>query len=130
MFDKYLIGETGFRNIEDNGAVTGFAIEARLGYYRGLGLSMVEELEVTVDGEKMPPEAVRLIIEGKSFNLAEREVEYSARWEMGDFATIAVDKPGGLPAGEHKVELKEGLRISYLPFLLTAGDAKTLRLEG
>lgn len=130
MFDKYLIGENSLRNLEAGGEVTGFAFDARLGYYRGLGLSMVEDLAVTVDGEAVPREAVRFHHDGRALSLQELETEYDGRWEFGEFATISVEKPGGLAAGEHAIGLREALRVSYLPFLLTAADTKTLPLAG
>ncbi|WP_257967280.1 C-glycoside deglycosidase beta subunit domain-containing protein [Klebsiella pneumoniae] len=35
----------------------------------------------------------------------------------GEKATITVLKPGGLPAGWHRLKVAERLRISYLPFV-------------
>ena len=59
MFDKYLIGEKSVRNMGPATAPTGFAFDARLGYYRGIGLSMIEDLAVTVDGTAASRDAVR-----------------------------------------------------------------------
>ena len=42
MFDKYLIVDGSLRNVGPSDAPSGFAFEAKLGYYRGLGLSMVD----------------------------------------------------------------------------------------
>ena len=51
MFDRYLIDAASIRNLGPDDAPTGFAFESKLGYYRGLGLSMIEglidELEAT-----------------------------------------------------------------------------------
>ena len=35
-------------------APTGFSFTSKLGYYRGLGLSMVEDLKVSIDGQDLP----------------------------------------------------------------------------
>ena len=51
MFDRYMILEDTVRNVRRDGEVVGFEFGARIAYYRGLGLSMVEGLNVTVDGE-------------------------------------------------------------------------------
>ncbi|MFD2137482.1 DUF6379 domain-containing protein [Novosphingobium resinovorum] len=59
MFDKYLINAASLRNTGPADAPTGFAFEAKLGYYRGLGLSMIEKLDVSIDGEPLAREAVR-----------------------------------------------------------------------
>src|SRR5215469_16873559 len=116
MFDQYMICTDGFRNTLENGKVAGFEFGARLPYYRGLGLSMVEDIAITVDGDSVPREDIRFSVRGKSWTLEELENEGAERWEMGEVATLRVRKPGGLPSGKHKLELAERLRISYLPF--------------
>ena len=121
MFDKYLIMENSLRPTE-----TGFAFDARLGYYRGLGLSMIEDLAVTLDGEAQPRTAIFFEQYGKSWSLDAMEEAYDDRWEFGSVATIRVERTAGLSAGEHSLSLKEKLRISYLPFPLFAEDSKTL----
>jgi hypothetical protein len=128
MFDKYMICEDSLRNVSENGEVVGFQFGARLPYYRGLGLSMVEDIAITVDGEAMPREQILFSVRGRTWTLEQMETEIEERWEMGEVATLIVKKEGGLPSGEHNIELSEQLRISYLPFPLVTRDAKTLRL--
>ena len=124
MFDKYLIVEDSLRSTP-----SGFAFDARLGYYRGLGLSMVEDLAVTLDGEAMPREAIRFDEGQGPLTLDEMETEYDRRWNFGAVATISVEHPAGLAPGEHALTLSERLRVSYLPFPAINTDSKTLRLS-
>ena len=126
MFDRYMIVDTAVRNVRRDGKTVGFEFGARIAYYRGLGLSMVENLDVTVDGEKVPRENVRFTVGGKTFTLEQMETEYDARWEFGDVATVTVLKDGGLPPGPHRLELVENLRVAYMPFPLQGRDAKTV----
>ena len=128
MLDKHMLCSDGFENVVEGGEVTGFALLARLPYYRGLGLSMVEDIAVTVDGEPVPREAIRLELRGRRWTLAEMETCYDDKWNFGEKARIVVARPGGLTPGEHRVELAERLRISYLPFVPVTRDAKTLSL--
>jgi len=123
MFDKYLIVEDSLRNLPGG---EGFAFEARLGYYRGLGLSMIEELAVTLDGEEIDRAAVRFHDGADALTLDEMETAYDRRWEFGARAVISVAHPGGLDAGEHKLDLREKLRVSYLPFPSFCSDSKML----
>jgi hypothetical protein len=129
VFDKYLIGEGSVRNVGPPTAPTGFRFEARLGYYRGLGLSMIEDLAVTVDGESIAREAVKFHDGDTALSLEQMETAYQRRWRFGAWATISVEKAGGLAAGEHRLALTERLRISYLPFPLIASDEKTVTLQ-
>lgn len=128
MFDHYMICTDGFRNTSEGGQVTGFEFGARLPYYRGLGLSMVEDIAITVDGNAIPRHDIRFSVRGKIWTLAELETEANERWEMGEVATLKVRRPGGLSKGGHRIELAERLRISYLPFTPVTRDAKELTL--
>ncbi len=47
MFDQHIICREGFSNVTRDGEVIGVRFLARLPYYRGLGLSMVEDIAVT-----------------------------------------------------------------------------------
>jgi hypothetical protein len=128
MFDHYMICTDSFRNTSEGGQVTGFEFGARLPYYRGLGLSMVEDIAITIDGNAVPREDIRFCVRGKTWTLAELETESDERWEMGEVATLKVRRPGGLSKGGHRIELAERLRISYLPFTPVTRDAKELIL--
>jgi len=129
MFDKYMICDSGLRNLTQSGQIAGFQFGARLPYYRGLGLSMIEEVAVTVDGQAMARENVRLKLRDRTYTLAEMETVYDQVWEMGEVAQVHVLQPGGLTTGPHRIELMEQLRVSYMPFPIIGRDAKTLNLE-
>lgn len=128
MFDKYIICEDGFSNVTEGGQVTGFQLQARLPYYRGLGLSMVEDLNIKVDGQEVPRAAVKVTLHGNTYTLDEMETEYEDRWEFGEKGLVVVSKPGGLTPGKHRLELAPHLRISYLPFILVGEDVKELSI--
>jgi hypothetical protein len=130
MFDKHMICTEGFRNVVQDGKTVGFTLLARLPYYRGLGLSMVEDIAISVDGEKAARSDIRFSVRGRTWTLDEMETVYDDRWNFGEKATITVLKAGGLKPGRHRVELAERLRISYLPFVPTTKDAKDLDLAG
>lgn len=121
MFDKYLIVDDSLRATPD-----GFAFHAKLGYYRGIGLSMIEDLAITLDGEAIPRDAVRFDEGEGPITLDGMETAYDRRWGFGAVATISVVTGTPLEAGEHALTLTERLRVSYLPFPSLNSDAKTL----
>jgi len=128
MYDKYLIVAEAFRNVEDAGKVTGFQIGVRLPYYRGVVLSLVGETVLSIDGEKMDASQMTVTLNGKTYPLRQLENESTNKWEFGEVGIITVSKPGGLTAGEHKVELRQHMKISYVPGGFWGGDVKTLQL--
>ncbi|QBE65853.1 C-glycoside deglycosidase beta subunit domain-containing protein [Pseudoduganella lutea] len=113
MYDQHIIYPGSVRNTDDG---AGWQFGARLPYYRGQILSAVEDIAITVDGEKIAREQVRFTVRGRTFTLDELETEYVERWEFGEVAQVSVLRPGGLPAGEHQVTAAVQLRISYLPW--------------
>ena len=115
MFEKYIVVEDGTKNIVENGHVTGFQVSARVPYYRGLGISMIEDIKLTVDGNAIAPEQIVVELHGNKYTLATMQTEGDDRWEFGEVGLIKVMKPGGLSAGEHTIEVGFNLRISYMP---------------
>ncbi|THF50796.1 C-glycoside deglycosidase beta subunit domain-containing protein [Allorhizobium terrae] len=128
MFDHHIICKDGFRNTVENDRVVGFEFQARLPYYRGLGLSMVEDLIITIDGEAVARENIRFSVRGRTWSLDEMETCYDDRWNFGEKATIIVLREGGLSAGPHRLKLGERLRISYLPFVPTTSFETQIEL--
>jgi hypothetical protein len=123
MMDKLMIVEDSLKNIDG-----GFAFLGRLPYYRGLGLSMVEDIQITIDSEVIPRENVRFSVRGKTYTLDEMETVYDDRWNFGEKATISALKPGGLAAGPHTLEMAVRNRVSYLPFVPTTTCVKEVVL--
>lgn len=110
----------GFHNIVKDGKAVGFAFACKLQYYRGITLSIIRDLQVTIDGETIPREDVFLTVNHETFSLEECRTVISPnyRWEFGDFATISVKKEGGLAAGKHHISLLQFIAPSYMPFPL------------
>lgn len=115
MFDKYVIGEGTVRNLDVDGETIGFRFDSRIAYYRGLGVSMVEPFEVSVDGESIPTQDLRFTLGERTWTFDELATDYEARWELLDTAQVTVLMPGGLAPGEHEIDVIEVLRVSYLP---------------
>jgi len=130
MFDRYIIVGEEFKNVRKNGEVTGFQIGERLPYYRGVVLSIIGPNELVVDGERYSPDKISVTLHGKTYKWSELEDTINDRWEFGEVGIVTVEKPGGLPPGEHKVELIQHMNISYVPGGFVGRDAKTLSLAG
>lgn len=123
MMDNKMIIEGSLENVDG-----GFAFLGRLPYYRGLGLSMVEDIQVSVDGEAVARADIRFSVRGRTYTLDEMETVYDDRWNFGEQARITVLKAGGLAPGKHRIEFATRLRISYLPMVPTTRDTKELAL--
>ena len=129
MYDNFMIVAEEFKNTIQDGQVTGFQIGMRLPYYRGIVLSLIGHTDLIVDGEAMPREMMRVMVNGRSFSLSALANESEEKWEFGDVGILTVHKPGGLQPGEHTVELRQHLKISYVPVGFSGADMKVLRLD-
>lgn len=99
-----------------NGKVMGYQFKIRMDYYRGHYLSTIEEFRIKVDGYEVDNERVKLCLNGKEFSPAEFGYCSTEFWPIIEDATVRVFYPedGGLPRGEHEVELIMFIRSPYM----------------
>ena len=113
-FNGEIVKKHSFDHLYINGKRGGFSFDVQLGYYRGHYLSDIDLLEVWLDGEKMPQEAVTFELNGKELPVYKLKYAVTEFWSQVVPAKIRVLRPGGIPAGEHELELKLMLRIPYM----------------
>ncbi|WP_106403262.1 C-glycoside deglycosidase beta subunit domain-containing protein [Actinocorallia populi] len=118
MLDFPIIQGRGFRNVVEGGRVTGFAFQLRNPNYRGFAASLLDGVEVLVDGERIPDHVPLWTLQGRTFTLEELRASTDVRWQLDEPATITVPRPGGLSAGVHELEAVVQLRRSYFPPLV------------
>lgn len=128
MYDQFMIVGEAFKNVVVDGRVVGFQLGMRLPYYRGIVLSLIGDTDLFVDGERMQRELMTVTIDGRTFALSQLENEPETKWEFGDVGILAVQKPGGLAPGAHTVQLKQHLKISYVPVGFSGSDTKVLTI--
>jgi len=113
---QYYLPFQGFKNVaNDEGDITGFQLHLRSGYYRGVYMNLLENFEVTVDGQTFNRDQITFTVQGDTYSVDELADQTDKRWQWADTATLTVSKPGGLEPGMHNVEVIEEVRISYMP---------------
>ena len=126
MFDQYIVCDDSLRAREDG--QPGGVVDVRMPYYRGLGLSMVEAVDLELDGRRVPVERTSFTVHGNSYSFAELPNELVDRWEMGERAHLGFTTDEPLSPGEHDVAVSVRLRISYMPVPGGGRDRKLLTL--
>ena len=119
MFPDRLIEGDSLRSDAD-----GFSIEARIPWYRALPLSSVTGIALTVDGHAVPTNEISFAINGQRYGLDELPPLHDEWWYVTDGARVSVSREGGLPEGEHTVDLELGI---FIPYLVFDGDALVIR---
>ncbi|WCT79182.1 C-glycoside deglycosidase beta subunit domain-containing protein [Novosphingobium humi] len=115
MLERTHIQSTGFRNVGPVEARTGFEVRLLQANYRSSRLSLIEGVDITVDGVTYPAEQSRIRLGDREYTHAEMAAETQARLYVGDHFTVIVPKPGGLEAGVHLVASAIRYRHPYFP---------------
>lgn len=126
--DVQVLSNKGYKNrYDENGNCTGFEVYARCFYYRGVPLCLVDDCQISVDGEHFSTDKISFCVEGETFKFSEMSTVQAYYWNYGHLATIIVDKPGGLDESvEHTFDYSHRLRTYYLPFNHTGKAVVTM----
>ncbi|MGG7215065.1 C-glycoside deglycosidase beta subunit domain-containing protein [Clostridium nigeriense] len=129
MFDNNVFIDNSCVNVVENGKVIGYEMETNITYYRGIPLSMVENIRVEVDGKEEPSESIRISTDKTDwFTLKEAETVTSYKWEYGEPLYIRILKENGLNKGKHKVKLTVATRTAYIPVPLEGNKERTVAI--
>jgi hypothetical protein len=115
MAVQFNILDRGFKNIRQDGKITGFQVLVKDSYYRGIYIPIIDGFEVTVDGETFARDQVKCKFEGGVYSQDDLQNHPDERWQWGQPCTLIVGKPGGLKLGFHNVKVVVKERISYMP---------------
>lgn len=115
MLERDIIQQRGFRNTVEDGRVTGFQLRLRMPNYRGAAASLIDGVEIVVDGEKWDAETPLWTLRGNTYTLDQLRTSTDLRWQLDELVTVTVPKPGGLSAGVHQLAIALYLRRPYLP---------------
>ena len=114
QLNEQIVKKESFRHLYINGKKNGFSFDVQLAYYRGHYLSDIDSLEVRLDGEKLPDEAVIFELNGKEMPVYKLKYAVTEFWSQVVPATIHVIKAGGVEAGEHELDFVLMLRVPYM----------------
>jgi sugar phosphate isomerase/epimerase len=115
MLNRNIIQNTGFANTIDGGKVVGFQLRVRNPNYRGLASSLVDGVDVTIDGHSWSHEETTVVLQGRGYSLPELRASTDGRWALDEPMTVKVPHEGGLSAGTHRVVVDIRHRAPYIP---------------
>ncbi len=115
MLDRTILQGRGFRNVVENGQITGFQFDVRNPNYRGIAGCLLDGIEVVVNGEIIDDHIPLWTLQGRTFTLEELRASEDVRWQLDEVATITIPKQGGLEVGVHNLDFCIHLRRPYIP---------------
>lgn len=113
QYDELMLRDSKLTNATAGDVAYGYQFDINYPSYRGTFLSTIEALEVTVDGNKIPVDDLRMTLNGKQFLVSEIPELCHEYWFVLTPAVITVMAPGGLTAGEHTVSVRMVHRVPY-----------------
>lgn len=120
--EKQVIQSVGFRNITEDGKVTGFQFKVRLPYYRGVFLSQLRLGTLIVDGETIDKDAICWNINGEDYTAEQMRSDFQTHWGVTTPAVVKVKKEGGLAQGFHDLTYGFCFSSSYMPPFLQSDE--------
>jgi sugar phosphate isomerase/epimerase len=115
MLATDIIQQRGAANVTEGERVVGFQIQLRNPNYRGLQGSLVDGVDVTIDGTTFPHEVNRYTLEGSEFSLDELRASSDVRWALDVPMTVTAPLAGGVSLGVHRIAVDVRLRAPYIP---------------
>ena len=130
MFDNNVFIENTCRNVTVQDRTVGYEMQTYITYYRGIPLSMVNNIRVTEDGAEVPRESIRCTVDGGEywFTLDEMKTVVEHKWEFGEPMTVRVLKDGGLERGTHEIDLNVIVRTAYIPVPLDGHKTRKVNI--
>lgn len=113
MYEKYLIDPVSIKNVLVDGTPMGFEFETKIPYYRGVALSLIDNIEVKFNDETFTGSDISFTLDGHTYTLKEMETVATLRWEFGQKAKVFVRMDGGIGMGVHDIAVTIWIRISY-----------------
>lgn len=117
MFDNNVFLEGSCKNVTEDNKIIGYEAKTHITYYRGIPLSMVNDIRVKADNKEAARESIRCSVDNGEywFTLDEMTTVTGHKWEYGEPMTVRVLQEGGLSKGSHEVELTVIVRTAYIP---------------
>lgn len=125
MYSSHILTDIGCRSMWEDGRKIGFCINLRIPYYRGLPLSCIDGIDLTIDGNKIDPEDMYIESEGRIFpytDILTDNFNTDYYWRFGKLLRVIVNQAGGIDQGVHHVKVVVGLRRSYTPTMVSSSE--------
>lgn len=102
---KQVLVKDSLENRLVKGVATGYSLQLANLSYRGVWLSTIEGIELTVDGEVVPHDHILVELNGNKYSICDLVNQTETFWGAKDACRIIVYRVGGLAKGPHKVKI-------------------------
>jgi hypothetical protein len=94
---------------------TGLAVSLQLPWYRSLWLSAVDDVAASVNGESIPKDRLRFVLQGREYRIEELPEQSETLWFVADRPDVVIDLGRAPEQGEKlTVEVVLTMRLLYM----------------
>jgi|GEM_PF-2510703 len=112
MFDEFILhGDTFFSKTPHD--EKNVIIKIRLPWYRCLPVSVLDKIELSIDGSEIPAEDIRVLLFGEPKTVAEVKRYTRLIWSNLETQDIQVTLPSPIAEGPHEVALNLRIDLPY-----------------
>ncbi|MCI2049587.1 MAG: DUF6379 domain-containing protein [Lachnospiraceae bacterium] len=94
------------RNRTIGDCCTGYEFQIDNLSYRGIWISTIEDITLTVDGAEVPKSHMMFFCNGIGYSVADMVTHTENFWGCMDPGILRVYRVGGLPAGDHEFRIR------------------------
>jgi hypothetical protein len=117
LAERILLPHNEIENVDinDDKEIDGYTFNMSNPFYTSQPVSSVKSLEISLDGEKIEREKIKLIVRDQRISLMDAISMYELWWKFGEVIQVYVEKRKGLQPGNHMVEcvLKMRTTMTY-----------------
>ena len=117
LAERILLPQNEIKNIDinDDQEIDGYTFNMSNPFYTSQPISSVKSLEISLDGEIIEREKLKLIVRDQRISLMDAISMYDVWWKFGEVIQVYVEKKNGLKAGNYMVEcvLKMRTTMAY-----------------
>ena len=115
MIERSIIQSRGAKNVVLENGQPGFQFQLRNPNYRGVQASLIDGIDVTLNGKSYPSETANWTLQGQTYSLPEVLNSTTVRWQLDELATITIPVDAPLPNGIYDLQVCVYIRRPYIP---------------
>jgi hypothetical protein len=117
MAERILLPNNIIKNVDRNqdGKIDGYKFDIANPFYTAESLASVNEIKAIVDGAKIDPDSINLLVRGQRIRMKDAATMHEVWWGFGEVISVYIQKIGGLKKGKHELDaiLRMRTTITY-----------------
>ncbi|WP_421856495.1 C-glycoside deglycosidase beta subunit domain-containing protein [Marinomonas sp.] len=125
MLERTIIQSRGCKNVTLPDGKPGFQFQIRNPNYRGVQASLVDGIDIKLDGRSYEFDSALWTLQGETYRLEQLRQSVDVRWQLDELATITLPIEQPVQCGVHDLFVCVFIRRPYIPAQFSRSPFKT-----